>query len=60
MGFLVFARVLYTVREGFKAPPEAVHEAVNPRIRVLVMECSGSEQKEKGSDDSTGDRTERA
>ena len=41
-------------------PPEAVHEAGNPRIWVLVMERSGSGQKEKESDDGTGDCTERA
>ena len=58
MRFLVFARVLYTVREGFEAPPEVVHEAGNPRIWVLVMERSGNGQKEKESDDGTGDHTE--
>ena len=60
MRFLVFAEVLYTHKKGFKAPPEAVHEAGNPRIRVLVMECDGSERKETESDGGTGDRTERA
>ena len=60
MWFLVFAEVLYTGEKGFKAPPEAVHKASNPRIWVLVIECNGSEGKEKESDDSTGDRTERA
>ena len=60
MRFLVFAEVLYTGEKGFKVPPEAVHEASNPRIWVLVIECNGSEWKEKWSDDGTGDRTERA
>ena len=46
MQFLVFAGVLYTSKKGFKAPPEAVHEAGNPRIQVLVIERSGSKQKE--------------
>ena len=59
MWFLVFTGILYTSKKGFKVPPEAVHEAGNPRIRVLVIEHSGSERKEKQSDDGTGDRTER-
>ena len=59
MWFLVFTQVLYTVREGFEAPPEAIHEAGNPRIWVLVIEGRRRDQKEKQSDDSTGDRTER-
>ena len=47
MWFLVFVGILYTSKKGFKAPPEVVHEADNPRIRVLVIERSGSERKEK-------------
>ena len=60
MWFLVFTQVLYTVKEGFKAPPEAVHEASNPRIRVLVIEGRRREQKETRLDDGTCDGTERA
>ena len=60
MRFLVFARVLYTGKEGFEAPPEAVHEVGNPRIWVLVIEGHRREQKEKQSDDGTCDSTERA
>ena len=40
-------QVLYTGKEGFEAPLESVHRAGNPKIRVLVIECSGSEWKEK-------------
>ena len=29
--------------KGFKAPPESVHEAINPRIWVLVVEVNGRE-----------------
>ena len=58
MRFLVFVGILYTSKKGFKVPPEAVHEAGNPRIRVLVIEHSGSKRKEKQSDDGTGDCTE--
>ena len=46
MRFLVFVEALYTSKKGFEAPPEAVHEAGNPRIRVLVIERNGSEWKE--------------
>ena len=60
MWFLVFAEVLYTGEKGFKAPSKAVHEAGNPRIWVLVMECNRSRWKERWSDGGTGDRTERA
>ena len=59
MQFLVFTWVLYTGKKGFKAPSEAVHEASNPRIRVLVIEGRRRGQKEKWSDDGTGDSTER-
>ena len=55
MEFLVFMQVLYTVGKGFKAPPELVTKAGNPRIRVLVIKGHGSEQKDRGSDDGTGD-----
>ena len=46
---MVFVEVLYTVKEGFEAPPEAVHEAGNPRIWVLVIEGRRRVQKEKWS-----------
>ena len=59
IGFLVFAEVLYTGEKGFKAPSEAVHEASYPRIRVLVIEDCGNVWKEKRSDGSTCDGTER-
>ena len=58
--FLVFAEVLYTGKKGFKAPSEVIHEASYPRIRVLVIEGHRRGQKEKQSDDGTGDRTEHA
>ena len=50
--------VLYTGEKGFKVPPEAVHEAGNPRIRVLVIKHSGSVWKEKRSDGGTRNGTE--
>ena len=58
MRFLVFTEALYTVKKGFKAPPEAIHEASNPRIRVLVIEGRRRVQKEKRSGGGTGDDTE--
>ena len=58
MRFLVFAGVLYTVEKGFEAPPEAVHEASNPRIWVLVIECHRRVWKEERSDGCTCDSTE--
>ena len=60
MWFLVFVGVLYTIEEGFEAPPGAVHEAGNPRIRVLVIEGRRRVRKEKRSGGSTCDGTERA
>ena len=60
MRFLVFAGVLYTVKEGFEAPPEAVHEAGNPRIWVLVIEGRRRVWKEKRSGGGTCDGTEHA
>ena len=59
MGSLVFTEVLNTRKKGFKAPSEAVHEASYPRIRVLVIEGGRSVWKEKWSDGSTCDGTER-
>ena len=58
MRFLVFAEILYTVKEGFEAPPEAVHEAGNPRIQVLVIKDRRRVRKEKWSGGGTCDGTE--
>ena len=60
MLFLVFAGVLYTVKEGFEVPPEAVHEASNPRIWVLVIEGCRRVRNGKRSGGGTCDGTERA
>ena len=60
MEFLVFVEVLYTGKKGFKAPSETVQGAGYPRMRVLVIEGDGNVRKEKRSDGSTCDGTERA